>query len=160
MQYPRIIAPDTSYATPISALIVSLMDAFVEPGADASDFLASVSPTAEAGYLSDARYWYRVALVDDGFAGVISLRDHTHLTHLFIEPHLLKRGLGRALWREALEHFREQHTSAVTVNAAPEAIGFYEKLGFLREGELRSTNGVRVQPMRLVLPALANQDTA
>jgi GNAT superfamily N-acetyltransferase len=148
---PRIIVPDSSYARPISTLIVSLMDAFVEPGADASQFLASVSPQAEADYLNDPRYWYRVVLVDDDFAGVISLRDHNHLTHLFIEPLLQKRGLGLRLWRAALEHLLEKRAPAVTVNAAPEAIGFYAKLGFQREGEVRCTHGIRVQPMRLLL---------
>ncbi|MDR0781634.1 MAG: GNAT family N-acetyltransferase [Pseudomonadales bacterium] len=126
IQNLRIIVPDTSYATPISALIMSLMDAFIEPGADTSEFRRSVSPKAEAEYLNDTRYWYRVALIDGAFAGVISLRDHTHLTHLFIAPNLQRRGIGCALWETALEYLRQVHAQVVTVKAAPEAISFYE----------------------------------
>jgi ribosomal protein S18 acetylase RimI-like enzyme len=154
MQNLRIIAPDLSHAAPISKLIVSLMDAFAEPGADTSQFLASVSPQAEADYLSDARYWYRVALVDDAFVGVISMRE-AHLKHLFIAPPLQKRGIGQALWQAALQQLRQERAQVVTVKSAPDAIGFYEKLGFQREGEIVSGHGVRVQPMRLVLSPLA-----
>jgi ribosomal protein S18 acetylase RimI-like enzyme len=160
MQKLRIVVPDTSYATPISELIVSLMEAFVVPGADLSQFLDSLSPAAEAGYLRDARYWYRIALVDDDFAGVIALRDHSHLLHLFVKPRLQRQGIGLALWQEAVTHLRQARTQAITLRSAPDAIGFYEKLGFQREGGILVTHGVRVQPMRLMLVPLSAQGTA
>lgn len=153
----RIRMPLLSDAEPISALIVSLADAFVVPGADPSAFLESVSPKAEAEYLSNPRFWYRIAEVDRAFAGVIAIRDYNHLTHLFVSPELQHGGIGRALWQAAIEMFEQHETTGVTVFAAPDAVPFYRKLGFVPTEEERVSNGVRVLPMRVELePALRN----
>ncbi|MDR2212579.1 MAG: GNAT family N-acetyltransferase [Pseudomonadales bacterium] len=153
MQNLRVITPDASYARPISDLILLLRDDFA-PGDDAEirQFIALSSPAAIAEKLNDARYWYRVALLDDAFAGVIRLRDQSHLQHLFIEPRFQRLGLGRKLCELGFDYLRELGTPSVTVNSSLRAIGFYEKLGFHREGEPICKGLFCSQPMRLALP--------
>lgn len=146
-----IIVPSEKHAEPISALIVALMDAFLEPGADPSVFLDTISTEAEARYLRDPRYWFRIALLDGVFAGVIALRDRCHLVHLFISPQVQRSGIGTALWQAALTQFIEWQTPRVTVNAAPLAVPFYERLGFRSTHPMKSEHGVRICPMALEL---------
>jgi GNAT superfamily N-acetyltransferase len=147
----RIITPDLSYATAISALIVSLAPAFMEPDTDPTKFLESVSPEAEADYMRDARYFYRIALLDDRFVGIVAIRDYSHLTHLFVSPDVQNSGIGNALWQSALKEMRTLGTKTVTVFASPQAVPFYVRAGFEVTDDARSANGVRVHPMRLDL---------
>ncbi len=149
-------------APAISTLITELAPAFfLSPdGAGAEPFLASVSATAQAGYLADARFRYWVAHGGTGaLAGFIASRDTSHLFHLFVAPAWQGQGLSRRLWQALqVDAAAAGHRGAFTVNAALPALPVYRRFGFVAEGAVQQVHGVSYQPMRH--PGLTQCDDA
>jgi predicted GNAT family N-acyltransferase len=81
-------------------------------------------------------------------AGVVVVRDGTHLFHLFVAESFQGRGWARQLWQHALFHIATGTTPDVTVNATLRAQGFYERMGFVASGPAVETRGVAFVPMR------------
>lgn len=80
--------------------------------------------------------------------GMITLRNETHISLLFVSSDYQKRGVGRALMAALCHYLRwDKGEDHVTVNAAPYGIGFYHKLGFTDTGEEQSADGIRFTPM-------------
>jgi len=75
-----------------------------------------------------------------GFAVLIIEDDQAELDGLFVEPHLWRRGVGRALVDLAV-HKSRLAGLGLTVVAAPGAKRFYEKCGFAVEGETATRFG-------------------
>ncbi|MGM9515417.1 GNAT family N-acetyltransferase [Roseateles sp. DB2] len=139
-------------AAAISALIVELAPAFfLSPdGAGTEPFLASVSASAEAGYLADPRFRFWLLEADGGaLAGFIASRDTSHLFHLFVAPAWQGQGLSRRLW-QVLQDGASQagHRGPFTVNASLPAMPVYARFGFVAEGPVQQVHGVAFQPMR------------
>lgn len=83
--------------------------------------------------------------------GIIEASQSFHIRLLFVDKEFHLQGVARTLIREVLETYRHRGDSpgAVTVNASPNAIGFYEKIGFERRGPVVTENGVVFAPMTL-----------
>lgn len=94
-----------------------------------------------------------LAIGDGRIAGVIEVRDHRHVSLLFIEPDQQGRGLGRELLRRAQEICRsaDPGLGEITVNSSPNAVEIYKRMGFESTGNEQDINGVRSTPMRLSL---------
>jgi len=98
------------------------------------------------------RYTSWVAVDGPRLVGVLHIHARNHLSLLFVAPDCQKRGIARQLLRTAAA--AGDLVPPITVNASPNAVSFYTKLGFAPEGPALLKNGVRHQPMRLVaLPA-------
>ena len=69
-----------------------------------------------------------------GFAAVLIEDDQAELDGLFVEPDFWGRRIGTALVTAAV-HEARQRGLAMMVTAGPSARGFYEKCGFVVEGE-------------------------
>ena len=150
----RPATPDDAPA--IAALVRPLAQAFVvDPQSDeAAPFWASVDEAGQRRYLASDRYRYTVALEADGaLAGFIALRDGRHLFHLFVAPAWQRQGLATRLWQhgraQALASPGLPQPAVFTLNASLPAVGFYQRLGFMAEGDAVIANGIRFQPMRL-----------
>lgn len=82
-------------------------------------------------------------------AGVIEMRENRHIALLFVDAAYQRRGVAGELVRRAVALCRERapdlHT--ITVNASPNAVTAYRKLGFLPTGEEQTVNGIRFIPM-------------
>jgi GNAT superfamily N-acetyltransferase len=80
----------------------------------------------------------RVAVIDDvvvGFSAVIPNDDGTlELDGLFVEPDLMRRGVGRLLIDDAVARARRDGMQRLCVIANLNALGFYKKLGFVAAG--------------------------
>lgn len=78
----------------------------------------------------------RVAVVDGrvaGFSVVLPVHDTScELDGLFVEPDLMRQGVGRALVDDVVARVRPLGVLSMVVIANPTAIGFYAKLGFKR----------------------------
>ena len=84
--------------------------------------------------------------------GVISLRNETHISLLFVEDQYHMRGVGRALMNYLTEYVsKEEGKEYVTVNSSPYAVGFYHKLGFHDTGFEETNDGIRYTPMKKML---------
>jgi GNAT superfamily N-acetyltransferase len=81
--------------------------------------------------LADRIAGFAAVLIDDGGA---------ELDGLFVEPELWKRGIGAALVDVAVHEARRQGLAMIVI-ANPSARTFYEKCGFLVEGEAETRFG-------------------
>lgn len=141
-----------SDAEAISALVIELSEPFyLSPSrAGAEPFIASVSPEAERTYLSASNFSFHVARSESGLAGVVALRDNSHLFHLFVAKAFQGKRLASRLWNIAkAEALRAGNPGEFTVNSSLNAVPVYEKFGFVREGEVQHMHGISFQPMRL-----------
>ena len=55
------------------------------------------------------------------------------LDGLFVEPRAMRAGIGRELVEDAAARARVSGARSLDVVAGPEAVGFYERVGFARE---------------------------
>lgn len=121
-------------------------------GAGAEDFLASLSPDAIAGYVASPRFHYLVACRGEQLAGIIAMRDASHLFHLFVAPQMHRTGIAGSLWQAASQAaIASAEVREFTVNSSPFATVVYERFGFRPVGPRAQTKGIAYVPMRLVL---------
>jgi predicted N-acetyltransferase YhbS len=87
----------------------------------------------------------RVAEVDGEVVGFVVLfervEDGCELDGLFVEPERMRGGVGRALVREAVRMARERGAAHIDVVANPQAVAFYEAVGFTTVSESQTRFG-------------------
>ncbi|MGH6961667.1 MAG: GNAT family N-acetyltransferase [Dongiaceae bacterium] len=124
-------------------------------GYDAS-FLARCRAVMTVKARSIETYPHYVAELDGriaGFYGFEAEAEGVGLDYLFVESDLVGRGVGRALWRHAVETARGLGHPALIVVSDPNAEGFYLKMGCRRIGTRPSEleNGRQLPLLRLAL---------
>jgi GNAT superfamily N-acetyltransferase len=88
-----------------------------------------------------------------GFAVLLQcLVDACELDGLFVEPERMRAGVGRRLIEDAKLIARERGAARIDVVANPQAIAFYEAVGFMRVGEAQTRFG-QAPRMSLVVSA-------
>jgi len=138
----------------ISALIRELSKPFlVSPsGEGAEPFFAAISEAAIHGYVSAGNFEYYVAEAQGQLAGVVALRDSSHLFHLFVAEPFQGQWLGSKLWQVVKARaIQSGNPGKFTVNSSLNALPVYEKFGFIASGPVVQTHGVVFQPMQLSL---------
>jgi GNAT superfamily N-acetyltransferase len=75
-----------------------------------------------------------------GFSAVIISEKAAELDGLFVVPGQWGKGIGRALVEQAVHQARRKGLT-LSVTAGPSARGFYEKCGFVVEGEAQTRFG-------------------
>lgn len=92
------------------------------------------------------------AFLDGKMVGMISLRNKTHISLLFVDRHYHRRGIGRALIL-ALSGYvsTEVGQNRLTVNASPYGVDFYHHLGFQDTGPEKQQDGIIFTPMFLCI---------
>ena len=136
----------------ISALIRELSRPFlVSPtGEGAEPFFAAISESAIQGYVSAGNFEYFLAESQGQLAGVVALRDNSHLFHLFVAEPFQSKGLGSKLWQMVkAQAIQAGNPGRFTVNSSLNALPVYEKFGFVVSGAVVQTHGVTFQPMQL-----------
>ncbi len=80
--------------------------------------------------------------------GMISLRNETHISLLFVDGKYHKMGIGTRLIEYISEYvLNEEGHRNITVNAAPYATGFYHRIGFVDTDSEQTSDGIRYTPM-------------
>jgi len=147
----RPATPDDAPA--IGALVRSLARYFLadseRPG-DAEAFFRTLEPGVITANLEGGRFRYHLADAEGVLAGVVGVRDGSHLYHLFVDERFHRRGLASRLW----EHARRDAEAAGnrgrwTVNASLAAVPLYERLGFAATGPVVAQDGIAFRPMAL-----------
>jgi GNAT superfamily N-acetyltransferase len=131
-------------------------------GASERSFLREFAESGRLRFLSDhtsemmiarlesGEFHYYLAEVNGRLVGVVGLRRKSHLFSLYVEDNMQRKGLGRLLWNHA--RARAEETGKVdefTVNSSKNAVPIYERFGFVAEGPIVDSHGVRYVPMRL-----------
>ncbi|MEQ8355473.1 MAG: GNAT family N-acetyltransferase [Kiloniellaceae bacterium] len=65
-------------------------------------------------------------------------REEAEISLLFVEPAVIGRGIGRALWDHAVARARAQGLRRLKVLSDPFALGFYRAVGATLSGKMRS----------------------
>ena len=77
-----------------------------------------------------------------GFAVLFRLAHGAcELDGLFVEPERMGSGVGRALVEDAAQTARERGATRIEVVANPEAVGFYERVGFIGTADVPTRFG-------------------
>jgi ribosomal protein S18 acetylase RimI-like enzyme len=82
-----------------------------------------------------------------GFSGVLAVKDgRCELEDLFVGPGFMGRGVGRLLVEDVASRAAAAGADVVDVIANPNALGFYERVGFRTTGEVatRFGRGIRM----------------
>jgi GNAT superfamily N-acetyltransferase len=66
-------------------------------------------------------------------------RDEAEISLFFVEPAVIGRGIGRALWDHAVAKAREAGLTRLKVLSDPFAMGFYRAVGATLSGKIRSS---------------------
>lgn len=94
--------------------------------------------TVHARYIAETEVY--LALDDDaGPLGFYALTGHGSrwkLDHLWVQPHSFGAGVGRQLFRHAMQRAAELGALVVEIESDPHAEGFYQKMGAETIGEV------------------------
>lgn len=91
--------------------------------------------------------------VDHGrLVGMITLRDTTHISLLFVDEAYHRQGIGRGLIGYLADYLRtEVGAERVTVDSSPYGVGFYHKMGFRDIRPEETKDGIIYTPMEFIL---------
>lgn len=97
-------------------------------------------------------YQMFVALDDKKIVGMITLRNSSHISLLFVDEKYHRQGIGRSLVEYLREYLlSEMGVGKVTVNASPYGVDFYHKLGFRDLRPEEEKDGIKYTPMEFML---------
>lgn len=143
----RVAAPAEVPA--ITSLIRSVLP-FLTKADDGVSFASTVTEENVLGFVTENDGRYQVAFVDGELAGVVSVRDNSHLFHLYVAERFHRRGIARALWQAARDDAQARgNPGRFTVKSSPYAVGVYERFGFKATGPRAEQGGLAYVPMLL-----------
>lgn len=132
MKVERAVIAD---AARISALVSELSRPFLmSPGGESeAPFLAAISETVMRAYVSSGNFEYFIAGQESLLAGVVALRDNSHLFHLFVAKPFQRQGLGGQLWQVVKANaLQSGNPGRFTINSSLNALPVCEKFGLQR----------------------------
>jgi ribosomal protein S18 acetylase RimI-like enzyme len=113
-------------------------------------FADTVTEENVLGYVTESDGRYQVAMLNGELAGVVSIRDNSHLFHLYVAERFHRRGIARALWQAARDDaLKRGNPGRFTVKSSPYAVGVYERFGFRATGPRAEQGGLVYVPMLL-----------
>jgi GNAT superfamily N-acetyltransferase len=139
-------------APAISCLIRELSASFLlhADGSGAEPFYAAISEASIRRYIESQNFSYYIAHLSSSLVGVVAVRDHRHLYHLFIAREFQGQGFARELWEFAKANaMASGQQAAFTVNSSLNAVPVYQQFGFAIHGAVVEAHGVAFQPMQL-----------
>lgn len=100
----------------------------------------------------NGKYLMMVALDADRVIGAATVRDHNHLSLLFVDGEYHSQGVGSALLNRICKYLKQEEGERyISLNAAPCAVDFYRKLGFRAVRPESEYSGIRVTSMEKIL---------
>jgi GNAT superfamily N-acetyltransferase len=135
----------------VSRLIHSVFDEFIAPENEDRgneyfiDFIRPENIRQRAEEHTDVIYTYKIGRK---IVGVISVKEKSHISLLFVDGEHHNSGIARNLLQEYIARHKPSGITELTVNASPFSVGIYERLGFSRESALLELNGIRFIRMR------------
>ena len=116
------------------------------------EFLKYIRPGSLLGRLQKDHF-FLLATAQRKIIGIIEVRGNIHISLLFVDKQFQKRGIARELLRRTLRICVKEKPdlSKITVNASPNSVRIYQRLGFRPAGSEQVKRGIRYTPMTLTL---------
>jgi GNAT superfamily N-acetyltransferase len=97
-------------------------------------------------------YQLFVAVYGNKCLGMLTIREKSHISLLFVDGDYHYNGIGSALIKFVSDYvLTEEGIDKLTVNASPYAIDFYHRLGFRDTHKETVADGIKFTPMELRL---------
>lgn len=97
-------------------------------------------------------YQMIIAYYEGRMVGMITLRNETHISLLFVDRDYHRRGIGRALMDSMADYVcHELGKDHLTVNASPYGREFYHRIGFTDLGPETCRDGIIYTPMEKLI---------
>jgi len=108
--------------------------------------------TISPSYIGDNYIFKIIESLSERICGFCAIEHHRNemeleVAHLWIDPSHIGKNLGRNVFEFAIGNLASLPFHKIVVIADPNAQGFYEKLGFVRTGEVESTPADRFLPV-------------
>ena len=136
------------------ALVGRVFDAYVAPEYSQEGvetfytFLRAIGTPSRKGEPSVQLFGY---FMRSALAGVVAMRECTHIALLFVASEYQRKGVARALLQSVRQDAVAAEAEYITVNSSPYAVPIYERLGFVAAGPEEERDGIRYTPMRYPL---------
>ncbi len=135
----------------VSRLILAAFEEFIADeytDEGRREFARFVEPAALTARTTEG-HLFLLAEAEGRLAGVIELRNHDHVSLLFVDQSFQHQGVARELLTRALAVARPARPDLerVTVNSSRFGVPVYERLGFRQTGPERTVNGIVFIPM-------------
>ena len=145
----------TDEAADLAAFVLKVFTEFVAPlfaREGIAEFKKFIAPDLMAERRAAGNVIW-VAARGSKTVGLIEMRENRHIALLFVDAACQRQGIAGELIRRAVAECRERDPGldTITVNASPNAVAAYRKLGFQPTGEEQTVNGIRFTPMGLTL---------
>lgn len=139
----------------VSEFISAVFDQYVAPGFSQKgidEFMKYIEPDAMENQLKGNHVAF-IAAFGTEIIGVIEIRDRGHVALFFVDGRFQRMGIGKKLLQKALKFCIDKDPifQEITVNASPNSITAYEKMGFEPTDVEQCVNGIRFVPMVLRL---------
>lgn len=110
---------------------------WLESNFDLTEMLTRIDSPQFENYICEA---------DGKIVAYLSIKEGTHLYHLFVDEQYQGQGLSRTLW----EHGKKlAKSNAFTLRSSLFAVPVYKTFGFVEDGCVLKKDGVSFQPMVL-----------
>jgi GNAT superfamily N-acetyltransferase len=131
-------------------LIAEAFNEFIAPGYTEEGvlrFYMYANPETMAERQGDDHFCM-VAELDGRVIGMIEIRNHNHISLLFVKER--GKGIARGLFEHAIAEclVNEPALKELTVHSSPYAVPIYERLGFTATDAERIENGIVYVPMK------------
>ena len=141
---------ELSDARSISALVSALSSEHIAQtlGDGGLELLLSSMDLAATRERIEDQWLHLCAFNVDKLVGVVVVKPKCHLYHLFVETDFQNKGIGSQLFAKAdAATLAKTKAKLSTVNSSLNVVQVYQGLGFVADGPISDTNGVRCQPM-------------
>jgi GNAT superfamily N-acetyltransferase len=98
--------------------------------------------------LESGRFTNIIYELDNNIVGYISMKDNSHVYHLFVDRHHQGKGIARQLWSAVK---RICPSSKYTVRSSIYAVPIYQKWGFVISDVVGEKDGIQYQPMEFIV---------
>ncbi len=151
MEYREL---ESSNLTEAAGLIWKVFSEFVGPGYSGEGvetFKKVIRVEELENSLQSGKIYMAGCFEGEKLVGVVSMRDFSHVSLLFVDKAYHGRGIARGLFAKALERcIREKpELCEITVNSSPYAVEAYKKLGFEAAGEQSTRDGITSTPLKM-----------
>lgn len=143
MNIPEFYVEPANYVSDLDELRYLRTTVFVEE--------QQIPPDIEFDELDSACHH---VLARDGSTQAIGtgrLTPDGRIGRLAVLPQWRRQGVGRSLLQALIEKAATLALTSVTLHAQVSAVGFYQRQGFINDGDVYRKAGIAHQPMRLIL---------